>query len=39
MISCPCLASALERLSTMTPSPPTVDHLPNSGVIKTIGPN
>ena len=39
MTSCPRSARPIASSSTMTPSPPTVDHLPSSGVQKTIGPS
>lgn len=38
MTSWPKSAIPTESSSTMTPSPPTVDHLPSSGVQNTIGP-
>lgn len=39
MTSYPRSARPIESSSTMTPSPPTVDHLPSSGVQNTIGPS
>lgn len=38
MISCPKSLNPIESSSTITPSPPTVDHLPNSGVANKILP-
>jgi hypothetical protein len=37
--SYPRAANPIESSSTMTPRPPTVDHLPNSGAQNTIGPS
>ena len=38
MMSWPKSLKPIESSSTITPSPPTVDHLPNSGVANTILP-
>jgi hypothetical protein len=35
----PNSAKPMASSSTMTPKPPTVDHLPSSGVAKTISPS